>query len=146
MITSVIVSNLLLLIVTIRYNQHHHLSVAAVHVREFLTNICTFSSPSLPFPQPSEAYFQYICCCFFWFFIKKTAYNLFSEADCSKLSPVINKQRGIGKARGKEKDRSSVALIGTTSHTEVLYHSHQQQPCFTSCLPVPCYFPLLCSV
>lgn len=83
---------------------------------------------------------------YFFFFLKKTAYNLFSKADCSKLSPVINKQRGIGKARGKEKDRSSVALIGTTSHTEVSYHSHQQQPCFTSCLPVPCFFPLLRSV
>lgn len=125
------------------YDQHHHLSVAVFHTSKFWTSICTFSSPSLPLYPAATSIFSDKSVVFFW---KKTADNLFSKADCSKLSPVINEQRGRGRARLKERDSSSLTLIGTTSHTEVSYHSHRQQPCFTWCLAVPCFFPLLRSV
>lgn len=122
------------------YDQHHHLSVAVFHISRFQTSFfLTFSSPPHPLSLQPQTYFQQICCVF----LKKAADNLFSKADCSKLSPLINEQRGRGKVRRKEKDCSSLTLIGTTSHTEVSYHSHWQQPCFTWCLAVPCFFPLL---
>lgn len=49
---------------------------------------------------------------------------------------------GWGERQRERQDTSCVALIGTTSHTEVSYCSRRQQPCFTSCLPVLCLFPL----
>ena len=66
-----------------------------------------------------------------------------------KLPPVINKQRDTGRARGKQKDRSSVALIGTTSHTIQKCRSVPiiNSPLFPSVPPCAPLFPTSpCSV
>lgn len=95
------------------------ISVITSQLQEVGRNICTFSVPRplLSRATKSISAINLFCSFFSLFFLKKTADTLFSEADCSKLPPVINKQRDTGRARGKQKDRYSVALIGTTSHT-----------------------------
>lgn len=90
------------------HNQHHHLSATGWEKLfiEFVS-LLPLSTATKNISPINLLHFSK----------RKIADTLFSEADCSKLPPVINKQRDTGRARGKQKDRSSVALIGTTSHT-----------------------------
>lgn len=97
-------------------NYNHHLSVSASSDRGskffFLINRSNFQSRFSP--QPSETcLLQFF---FFLVFFLRTSQALCFQKQIVKTPAVINKQSDTGRGRSKQKDRFSVALIGTTSH------------------------------
>ena len=115
----------------LHHNQHHHLSVAGWQLYIF--------NSLLSLHTATKIYLQYFC----W--KKKIGDTLFSEADCSKLPPLINNTE-----RHRESERHRERQILTcfnwnniSHHTEVSYHSHQHGPvslCASACPPFPHIF------
>lgn len=126
----VIVSNPLPLIVFI---------IISIITFQLQGDSCTYSTLSFLFTQLPKIYLQYFC----W--KKKIGDTLFSEADCSKLPPLINNTE-----RHRESERHRERQILTcfnwnniSHHTEVSYHSHQHGPvslCASACPPFPHIF------